>query len=224
MKKLIFIILCMIEWIPVSVSAFCHYPQYEINDKKTDGSQENVMEQVEEAKSTGSLMIDRNNGTMYFFLDDNNGWRLVVADAACGSRFYVMEKTTDGGITWERINENPYSGQAGVAEGLIFFDKNFGFAGLAGASQSHSAMYMTRDGGMSFEEIELPMDTVIELPELAKECGFTVEDYDYLNMPENNNDILKITVTTDVVETDGIVFLSIDNGFTWEYNGVTQKN
>ena len=42
---------------------------------------------------------DKSDGTMYFFLDDQNGWRLVVTDAAAGSRFYIMKKTVDGGIT-----------------------------------------------------------------------------------------------------------------------------
>ena len=47
--------------------------------------------------------VDQSDGTMYFFLDENNGWRLVITDAAAGSRFYVMEKTMDGGSTWECI-------------------------------------------------------------------------------------------------------------------------
>lgn len=45
----------------------------------------------------------------------------MVVDAAAGSRFYVMERTADGGDTWERINEDPFDNQAGVAEGVMFF-------------------------------------------------------------------------------------------------------
>ena len=45
-------------------------------------------------------------------------------DAAAGSRFYVMEKSVDKGAVWERINENPFLGQAGVAQGMVFFDEN----------------------------------------------------------------------------------------------------
>ena len=75
---------------------------------------------------------------------------------------------------------------------------------------------------MSFEEMELPMSVVTELPESAKEYGFTVEDYDYLNMPEKDDDALKITVTTDAAENDGIVFQSKDDGITWEYIGITK--
>ena len=154
--------------------------------------------------------MDESNGTMYFFLDEQNGWRLVVVDAAAGSRFYVMERTADGGDTWERINEDP-------------LDDNFGIAGLSGASQSHSTLYITKDGGRSFGEIKLPMSTVTELPESAKEYGFTVEDYDYLNMPQIGATTLIIMVTTDKGDNDGIVFESEDGGDTWKYRGVTQN-
>ncbi len=49
-------------------------------------------QQVEDAKDTESWTVDQSDGTMYFFLDENNGWRLVITDAAAGSRFYVMER------------------------------------------------------------------------------------------------------------------------------------
>lgn len=184
--------------------------------------QENTMQQVEDAKDTESWTVDQSDGTMYFFLDENNGWRLVITDAAAGSRFYVMEKTMDGGSTWECLNDDPFSGQLGVAEGLIFYDENFGVAGITGASQSYSRLYVTRDGGRTFEEMKLPMDLVSELPQIAIDCGFTVEDFDYLNMPEKEDDTLTITVTTDAAEKDGIVFQSTDYGATWEYKGLVQ--
>lgn len=185
-------------------------------------NQENTMQQVEDAKVTESWTVDQSDGTTYFFLDENNGWRFLITDAAAGSRFYVMEKTIDGGTTWERINADPFSGQLGVTEGLIFFDENFGVAGLTGASQSYSRLYVTRDGGMTFEEMKLPMERVLELPQVAIDCGFTVEDFDYLNMPEKVDDTLTITVTTEAVEKDGIVFQSTDYGVTWEYKGLVQ--
>ena len=194
-------------------------PEY-ISQKELD--QENTMQQVDEAKDKEDWTVDQKDGTMYFFWNENNGWRLVVTDAATGSRFYVMEKTVDGGTTWERINEDPFHGQLGVAEGLMFFDENFGVAGLTGASQSGSILFITRDGGRSFEEMKLPMSTVTELPESAKEYGFTVENYDYLNMPEKDADALTVMVTTDAAENDGIVFQSKDDGVTWEYRGITK--
>lgn len=195
-------------------------PEY-ISQEKLD--QENTTQQIEEAKAEESWTTDPNDGTMYFFINDSAGWRLTITGAAAGSRFYVLEKTVDGGNIWECINEDPFSRQLGIAEGLLFFDENFGTIGLTGASQSGSALYITRDGGITFEEIILPMGMVTELPESAQDYGFTVEDYDYLNMPEKEETGLTITVTSDAAESDGIVFQSIDDGVTWEYKGPTQK-
>lgn len=179
--------------------------------------------QVDGAKEEESWTVDNSDGTMYFFLNDSKGWRLVVTDAAAGSRYYELEKTEDGGTTWEKINTNPFDGELGAAEGLLFFDENFGFAGLTGASQSASKLYMTNDGGVTFTKLELPMDMVTELPKLAVECGFVAEDYDYLEMPEQEGDRLTIHVVTGGGEEQGILFQSEDAGITWVYAGVTAE-
>ena len=185
--------------------------------------QENTEQQIEEARNTERWTEDINGGMMYFFLDDQNGWRLVIADAAAGSRYYRMEKTTDGGRTWSRINDDPFLGEMGVAEGMLFFDENIGIIGLTGASQSASGLYLTRDGGATFEEIAFPMNAVTELPKLAEECGLTIDDYDYCYMPEQEGDALTVIVTTEAGEKDGIEFQSKDNGLTCEYSGVIEE-
>lgn len=178
--------------------------------------QERVEEQTEEAKNTESWTVDQGDGSMYFFVNETVGWRLVITDAAAGSRFYELERSEDGGTTWERINHDPFSGSIGVAEGLLFFDEQFGFVGLTGASQSYSQMYITRDGGETFDLLQLPMDTVTTLPDLAATCGYTIADYDYLNMPEKTAG-WSILVTTEASEQEGIRFESMDDGVTWEY-------
>lgn len=62
-------------------------------------NEEQEQQQTETAKEAGTWSVDNTDGTMYFFLDEKLGWRLVVADAAAGSRFYKMEKTEDGGTS-----------------------------------------------------------------------------------------------------------------------------
>ena len=178
-------------------------------------------EQMDEVKDVESWTVDQTDGSMYFFLDDKIGWRLVVADAAAGNRFYQLEKTADGGDTWEMANQNPFGGNLGVTEGLEFFDKNFGFAGLTGASQSYSSLYVTRDGGTTFTELQLPLETVTELPPLAKELNFTIENYKYCEMPKKKEDILTIKLLTGAGEIQGIRFESKDNGETWAYDGIS---
>ena len=179
--------------------------------------EEAEMKQTEAAKAAEGWTLDQSNGTMYFFLDEQTGWRLVIADAAAGSRFYVLEKTEDGGSSWDNINTNPFENAGGVAEGLIFYDEDFGYAGLAGASQSHSQLYVTHDGGLNFEKVMLPMDTVTELPELGQSLGFTPADYDYYEMPERARDDLFIMVLTEKEEKSGLLFKSEDHGITWTF-------
>ena len=181
-------------------------------------------QQIEEAKQETSWSVDQSDGTMYFFLTENLGWRLVVTDAAAGSRYYEMDKTEDGGTTWNRINTDPFSGSIGVTEGLVFFDEQFGIAGLTGASQSYSRLYVTRDGGMTFTEIQMPTDTVTELPELAEELDFTAADYDYLCMPELDGEQLSVLALTEASETEGILYQSEDQGEIWVYVGIRWLN
>lgn len=173
---------------------------------------------IEKAKDAERWTASQITESVYYFLDDETGWRLVVTDAALGSRFYVLERTYDGGGSWERVNDDPFDGNIGVAEGLVFFGGDLGFAGLAGASQDHSQLYVTRDGGRTFKPVELPMDKVAELPESGQELGFSAADYDYCMMPEQSGTTLSILIVSANGEKDGITFQSEDQGLTWVVN------
>lgn len=164
---------------------------------------------------------NREDGSVYFFLDSNTGYRLLVADAAAGSRFYELEMTKDGGQSWNQKNANPFNGNIGVAEGIEFYNENLGVIGLAGASGDYSTLYLTQDGGKTFSVIELSMDEVTELPDTAAEYGFSISDYDYCKMPQQEDGKLTIKVISAVGENDGIVFESTDNGNTWNYSGIS---
>lgn len=138
----------------------------------------------ENIRNSDTWEFNAEDGDMYYFINDITGYRLNVVDAACGSRFYNFEKTKDGGTTWTEVNGDPFDQNMGVAEGLLFFTNDFGFAGLTYASEDFSMLYVTKDGGETFERLELPLDTVTELPSEAAELGFTIEDYDYHTMPQ----------------------------------------
>ena len=81
--------------------------------------------------------------------------------------------------------------------------------------------YVTRDGGTTFTELQLPLETVTELPPLAKELNFTIENYKYCEMPKKKEDILTIKLLTGAGEIQGIRFESKDNGETWAYAGIS---
>lgn len=164
---------------------------------------------------------NREDGSVYFFLDSNTGYRLLVADAAAGSRFYELEMTKDGGQSWNQKNADPFDGNIGVAEGIEFYNENLGVIGLAGASGDYSTLYLTQDGGKTFSMIELSMDEVTELPDTAAEYGFSISDYDYCKMPQQKDGKLIIKVISAMGENDGILFESIDSGNTWNYSGIS---
>lgn len=212
-------------------------------------AQQNRLEQIEKAKnSSGDVTGDNNgnkdngiisgsededgeeatpwtenreDGSVYFFLDSNTGYRLLVADAAAGSRFYELECTKDGGQSWNQLNADPFCGNMGVAEGIEFYNENLGVIGLRGASGAYSTLYLTQDGGKTFSMIELPMDEVTELPDTAAQYGLEKPDYDYCEMPQQEDGKFKIKVISEQGETDGILFESTDNGNTWNYSGIS---
>lgn len=172
---------------------------------------------IKNVKDSENWTVDEANGTVYsFVLDDKKiGYRLVVVNAAAGSRFYELEKSTDSGQSWDVINENPFMDEAGVAEGIVFFSNDFGFIGIQGASGESSQIYMTKDAGISFKRLEIPMDKVSRVPKAGKEMGLKLDDYRYISMPKLKSSKLYITVTAGYGEIDGIDFYSEDNGESW---------
>ena len=184
----------------------------DINNEENEPAISDEAETETETKTSGNIRnsdtweFNAEDGDMYYFINDITGYRLNVVDAACGSRFYNFEKTKNGGTTWTEVNGDP-------------FDQNMGVAGLTYASEDFSMLYVTKDGGETFERLELPLDTVTELPSEAAELGFTIEDYDYHTMPQIVDGKMEIYLQTDAMEQQGIIFQSEDNGVTWEYAG-----
>ena len=158
----------------------------------------------------------REDGSVYYFLNETIGWRLVVIDAAAGSRWYVIESTIDGGANWNRIEPDPFNGELfGVADSIQFLDEQVGFVLMSGASESHSRLYRTTDRGNSFALVELPTESIdIEIPDLA--------EHDYITMPYKENDVLKVSLRLERYDCGSIYFESNDNGETWNYTGVSE--
>ena len=158
----------------------------------------------------------REDGSVYYLINESKGWRLVVIDAAAGSRWYVIESTSDGGKNWNRIEPDPFNGElSGVADSIQFLDEQIGFVLMSGASESHSRLYRTMDGGNSFSMVELPIELIdVEIPDLA--------EHDYITMPYVENSVLKVSLRLEKYDCGSIYFESKDNGETWYYAGVSE--
>ena len=197
-------------------------PEYISPDTISQNEQaEKDSQAKEQGKENNTWTVDTDgSGVVRFFLNEQKGWKLSIVDAALGTRYYKLKTTSDGGYNWTTVNEDPFDGNGGVGEGIQFFDEQFGFIGLSGASQTHSSIYVTKDGGKTLKEIELPMDTVTEYPPHMQEYGFTLEDYQYLEMPQQDGENYTIHVMTQSGETEGLVFTSEDQGENWSFTGV----
>ena len=100
----------------------------------------------------------------------------------------------------------------GVAEEIKFWDEQFGFVLMGGASETHSELYMTNDGAASFTRVKISesiMPDTIENP----------DEYIYISMPEQEGNILKLELRQEKYDNVGLPFESADTGQTWEYAG-----
>ena len=173
-------------------------PQENIEPDKNDTDTS-----TESSATIGETYTDE-DGNLCFFLSDTTGWRFQIIDAAAGSRFYGLQKTTDGGENWEMINEDPFVGMIGITEGLVFFDENNGIIGLTCAGQDWSYLYRTDDGGKTFTQIAFP--------------GASVDQY-YYDMPRQDKDQLVVLARSEAGAASGVKFVSKDGGMTWENAG-----
>ena len=56
-----------------------------------------------------------------------------------------------------------------------------------------------------------------------QEYGFTLDDYQYLEMPQQDGENYTIHVMTQSGEMEGLVFTSEDQGENWSFTGVLMK-
>lgn len=172
-------------------------------------------------KESEKKLVAEQNKSAQLETDDKNvfklgekEWRLVEIDAALGSISYRLDYK-DANIDWSTINERPFLEYTGQAQGIVFFDDEFGFIGLDGKSGDFSRIFVTRDGGKSFDLVELPVERVEKLPEEAIEYGFTIDNFKYKTLPKLEGEKLVMILKTGSYEEYGIYFESSDRGITW---------
>lgn len=130
-----------------------------------------------------------------YFLSNATGYQLVILDAALGSRFYGLRKTTDGGETWTMHSYDPFLGEMGGSAGLTFIDDQLGFAVLAKSGGSYANLYRTNDGGENFLPVDIISQTVTQ-------NGHEYEPFDFPGVP---------------FEEDGQLFLEVGQGADGDY-------
>lgn len=130
---------------------------------------------------------------------DGIEYRMIPVDRACGSSFYVLIATADGGRSASMANLDPYLGSGGGARWISFLqDGRTGFSCLSYSGGTYGKLYRTEDGGESFEAIEYPS------------AKAKLSDGTYYNpfvMPEK------------VYEEDGRLYMEVGQGPNGDYYG-----
>lgn len=155
------------------------------------------------------------------FFDEKQGVIVLAYDKSDSHEASRIYQTADGGLTWKVIGTGPSNG---VIKGVRYIDEKIGFFCYEYMANNESNLYMTKDGGKTFEKVILesqklegvPSDSQIAWKDVFKEAG--VPRYD------SKEGIITVILTQgeSAMLNNGSTYAryqSKDNGNTWEYIG-----
>lgn len=157
-------------------------------------------EMSEEAVDWEEAFMERYRGDYEkeVFLEGGEiGYRMVVTDAALGSRCYALLKSTDGGESWQMESGDPF-GEMGQGIDFTFLDEELGFATLSHNGGDEAYLFVTENGGKSYEKVVMQGLTV------TLDDGTSYNPYDYPEMPYEEN---------------GKLYVLCGQGMDGDYNG-----
>lgn len=169
----------------------------EQNNSSTDESAENSFD-IEERDA---LFMSAYSGDYEKECPIGDGtirYRMVVRDAALGSRLYSLLKSTDSGNTWQMSSSMPFGEDWGMGIDFTFLSEDFGFAALMHNGGDEADLYVTENGGDSYQLVTMEAYTV------SLDNGYTYSPYDYPQMP---------------YEKDGVIYVLCGQGADGDYAG-----
>lgn len=193
---------------------------YENGDTKKDSkdsfeTKESAVPTFVPGKENGDESKNSVNSKEEFYLSDKVGYKLQAIDSAAGSRFYILKGTSDGGATWTVINEDPFGGEIGVAEGITFLNEKLGFLCLSHSGESYGELYRSEDSGLSYKKVNFQSKKV------TFKDGESYEPFVMPEMPYKEKESMNILVgqgvNGDYNGGSKALYESKDEGKTWTY-------
>ena len=136
------------------------------------------------------------------------GYILEFSDEVMSDAFGAIYKTTNGGKSWDKVYTGVYNGHdSSFSTGtkMVFANENVGFITMPDIQGEVSDLYITKDGGVTFEKLNLSTNF---------KC-----DYYHIPTIENGEIHIKITVGFALNEESYITvenYVSKDYGETFE--------
>lgn len=153
-----------------------------------------------------------------YTMQDGTEYRLLEADRALGSSYYVLIALSAEGEQ-VLVNQQPHCGSGGAALWLTFVENDsVGFTALAYSGGSYGSLYRTEDGGQTFTRVELP-SAKITLPDGTLYNPFVMPEKVY----EENGKLYLLVgqgPDGDYYGEKGFcagLYESADHGKTWDY-------
>lgn len=148
-------------------------------------------------------------------------YRMVVLDAAAGSRWYGLLKSEDRGLSWDMVSDSPFGGDMGMGIDFTFLDEELGFATLSHNGGDEADLYVTENGGESYQR------AVIQGLEVTLEDGYLYNPYDFPQMPyEEDGKLYVLCGQGNDGDYDGgdaagmALYESTDGGHTFSYKEI----
>ncbi len=140
------------------------------------------------------------------FINKDIGFMLQFYDKAMGTAFGEISKTEDGGKTWKSVSNgigNYGNEEFKTGSHIYFVNENIGFLTMPNTSGEYCKLYITKNGGHNFEELNISNNQI----------------YDFYNLPTIENGVLTLEISQgsdgDYNGGDSLIFISNDNANTW---------
>jgi len=143
------------------------------------------------------------------FPNANVGYILEFSDEVMSYAFGAIYKTTNSGISWEKVYTGVYNGyDSSFSTGtrMIFANENVGFITMPDIQGDVSDLYITKDGGVTFEKLNLASNP---------KC-----DYYHIPTIENGEIHVKITVGFALNESS---YITVENYVSKDYVETFEK-
>lgn len=137
------------------------------------------------------------------------GYILEFSDEVMSDACGAIYKTTNSGISWEKVYTGIYNGHdSSFSTGtkMVFANENVGFITMPDIQGEVSDLYITKDGGVTFEKLNLATNP---------KC-------DYYHIPTIENGMIHIKITVGYALNEAS-YITVENYVSKDYGETFEK-